>query len=97
MNIVQFLCQTIGKEKREEIVRCLNKATLIVYDGENCIVGDDIYIYYFATTANRTKKFYKFYHQYEKYMDKKLFYAGSLPMYKNRCKQIEGDLYQWLG
>jgi len=97
MNIIQFLLHTFGENKQKEIFRCMDKATIICYDGENCLVADDIYIYYYVHSKSNSKKAYEFYYSFEKYMIDKLFYANNLKAYKKRCKKIEGELYQWLG
>jgi len=97
MNVIQFLLNTFGKEKQKEIFRCMDKATIVCYDGKNCLIADDIYIYYYAHSISNTKSSYEFYYSVEKYMLDKLFYARNLNKYSKRCKKVEGELYQWLG
>ncbi len=63
--IFEFILENFNNTSRENIVRCLNKATIIIFDNINVLVADEEYVYYFGSRAaplNTVKFYYRFKH-----------------------------------
>jgi hypothetical protein len=104
-NIVQYILDNFQGSTPKEITRCLNKATIIVFDTDGVLVADDMYIYYFGTTAKKrkSKKFYKFYKKHSNHLLGKYFFSANITAYKNHCQYISSNcnmpynkVYQWM-
>lgn len=96
MNLGQFLLHLFGKlESEETILRCLNKATCVIYDSKNILVCDDEWIYFYGTILPTNKNSYKFYSSVKHLMvGKKLVRKNT--RYNKRIVK-EGDYFIWLG
>jgi hypothetical protein len=60
--ILDFILDIFPTTK-DEASRCLNKATIIIFDSINILVADDEYVYYFGSKQkgeNTLKFFYKY-------------------------------------
>ena len=86
MNIVDFML-SLFSDTEDEIKRCLNKATIVVYDGTHILVADNKYIYYAGSTNRKSKSYYGFYKFYKSKMINKILFASKedLEQYKKRC------------
>jgi len=98
MSLPNFILANFKYSTRQEIIRCLDKATVIHYDGVNLIVGDDKTIFYFCSTKPTTKQFKKFYETHLPYMKGKILYKAPNTTYDRRIKKNpKGKGYIWLG
>lgn len=88
MTIIDFILKTFDHSKREEIVRCLNKASIIIYYDDFCLVADDTYVYFGALGKNKRKR----YSMYKHLLKGKKFFTEKPEAFKNHSKQ-QGNHY----
>jgi hypothetical protein len=90
-------------EDKNTILRCLDKSTVVYYDGHSILVADDSVIYYFGSLIPTTKKFYRFYKLVKSDMIGKILYSKDDVPYLDRMKYIKNSKtndkkeYIWLG
>jgi hypothetical protein len=79
----------------EEVSKCLNKATIVIFRDGMYIVADDEYIYYFgAIESSRVpSKLGVFLKEVGKYAAGKKYYTKDNSVFYRRSKHIEGDMY----
>jgi hypothetical protein len=87
--IVQFILDNFDNSTSSEIVRCLNKATIIMYDNRSVIIADDNYVYYFGSTLN-PKDTVSWYRTYKHLLSGKKSYTTNPKILKVMAKEIIG-------
>ena len=83
----------------EEFTRCINKATIIVYESNIHLIMDNNYIYYFgALQTSRTKSLLgTFVKKYKNLAKGKMFYSYNIKNFKRKVSIINKSkrLYKW--
>lgn len=87
------------KVSKKEFIRCINKATIIIYENNIHLIMDNNYIYYFgALPSFRTKSLLGTFVKKYKYLAKgKMFYSYDIKNFKRKTKLIDNKkrLYKW--
>jgi hypothetical protein len=87
--VVQFILDNFDNSTSSEIIRCLNKATIIVFNNKSVIVADENYVYYAGSILN-TKDTVKWYHNYKHLLSGKKSYTKNIKIIKVMAKDIIG-------
>lgn len=88
-NIVKYILDNFQDSNTKEITRCLNKATIIVFDNTSILVADKEYVYYFGSTAS-TLNTVKFYRKTKHLISGKVSYTKNRKIVKAMARQVIG-------
>ena len=87
--IFEFILENFKGSTKEEIVRCLNKSTIIVFDNINILVANKEYVYYFGSTATPLN-IVKFYYKFRHLISGKIAFTRDEKILKIMAKEILG-------
>lgn len=93
--IVQFILDNFKNSTSSEVIRLINKSTIIVFKNNNILLADDNYIFAYGSFGGKFKSFHK---ENSKYLKDKLFYTKNIHYFKNHSVLIDGDkgLYRYV-
>lgn len=97
MNLIAFIRHMFPKNTMEDIIRMLDKVTIINYDGTNILVASKEHIYFFGSTRPTTKQFKKFYLSVLPMMIGKGLDINKNVTYIKRIKPRKSGGFVWLG
>lgn len=90
----------------EEIMRCIQKSTIIKQEEDMLFLGNDEIIFFFIIIENKrkTKEFMAFYKECYPFMKNRYFYSKDIGNYKDRCVLAQNQdaanpeflKYKWL-
>jgi hypothetical protein len=99
MNLIETILDVDKTADYDSIIRCLDKATIILFYDGVYLVADDTYIYYFGSIkGSRNKsKLGVFVKTFRYLVEGKLFYSKDITPFKRKTTVIDSskELYKW--
>ena len=94
MSLLQDILLRVKGSSIEEVVRCLDKASIIIYQDGIFLVADKDYIYYFGSNV-KGRKLGEFVKKYKYLASGKIFYSENIEPFKRKVSRVDARRYRW--